>query len=599
MKAEVVATSAELLVPDLIQACREGITAAGTANRGDFLLALLAAMVQQDSNMQGGPLGEKQGEAFPALESMLPGQGGSKDGQVSDGSVKDCWQYLQALQGSSLCVPLPLQLPAETGTSPEQAPLAVMNLNANSIKGFSQAQAVPPGETAGTAAAPEQAPPAAMNLNANLNSMKGLDQMQAMLTGEGEKRGTAAAPELPESVGMAAGDVTGRQNLNSTPVAADGNQAQFQPGFSADRISMALRSAGSGKSSGEEQAVRETLSGARLSVSQSGSRNGWGIQDAIAAELRENGVQLKMVDRIPAAGEVQYPIGVEQADEGLSGVSVNVTEGQIPVQAGKAYLPTDQERNQGNGSGPVAGDTGSDEDQLSRELRDIGRSSGGDGDSGKKDAQGAEGSLDVKTIRKAVPGDTGETAEIDPSVSSSENQRAAVSRGETLHLADKGSQYDPKSSFTTQLANVSPGKFPEVVMPHVAAMLRNAAPDRAGVTVIRLKLEPENMGEIKIRLAYSKGELTAHFYTSSGLVKDAVECSLPQLRETLAQHNISLGEAGAFVGQEQQGQKGTGFTGFGYGRQDRLNGGFSGEYSGEPAKPVYSGNNGGSLDLLI
>lgn len=558
MKAEAVAPSAELLVPDLKQARREGIPAAGAANQGDFLLALLAAMVQQDNNMQGGLQAESQGEAFPGPESILPDQGGPQDGKVLNASAGACWQYLSAIQGSHLCVPLPLQLPAEKGTAPEQGPLAVMDLNESIMKGLYQAQAVPAGEIAGTATAEEQP-------------------------------------------GMTAEEAPGRQSLNSNPVTAAGNQGQVQPGFPADRVSMALRSLRSEKSPGEEQAAGEPASHVSLTASPSGSeRNGWGRQDAIPAELRENGVQLRMtVDRVPAAGDVQYPGGVN--DEGLPGASlnVNVIKGQIPVQTDKTDLSMEIEKegDRENGSGPAAGDISGGEGQLSRELRDIGRNSGGT-DSGQRDTRGAAGSVGEKPFRKAVSGDyASELAEIDPSVSV--NGRAAVDSGETIHLAGAENRHDPVTTVTTQLSNITPGKFPEVVLPHVAALLRNAAPDHARVTVIRLKLEPENMGEIKIRLSYSKGELTAHFFTSSGLVKDAVECSLPQLRETLAQHNISLAEAGAFVGQDQQGQRGTGFTGFGYGRQGRLNGGFSGEYSGEPINPVNAGNNGGSLDLLI
>ncbi|MCL6611804.1 MAG: flagellar hook-length control protein FliK [Peptococcaceae bacterium] len=148
------------------------------------------------------------------------------------------------------------------------------------------------------------------------------------------------------------------------------------------------------------------------------------------------------------------------------------------------------------------------------------------------------------------------------------------------------------------LTNIFQGRFSSAVLPHVIGTLRNMTADQARVTVIKLKLEPENLGEIKIRLAYSKGELTAHFFTSSGLVKDAVECSLPQLREALAQHSVSLGEAAAFVGQEQQGQRWADLGGSGY-RYREIPSGASGEYPGEPVRTVHAGENGRSLDLFI
>ncbi|MCL6477611.1 MAG: flagellar hook-length control protein FliK [Peptococcaceae bacterium] len=156
------------------------------------------------------------------------------------------------------------------------------------------------------------------------------------------------------------------------------------------------------------------------------------------------------------------------------------------------------------------------------------------------------------------------------------------------------------STVTTHLSNITAGKLPEVIVPHLVNSLKQTVQDPGRVTVIRLKLEPESMGEISIRLSYAKGELTAHFYTASGVVKEAVECSLPQLRETLAQHNVNLGEAAAFVGHEQQGRNGADFRGYGYSRGVvSLNDGVQPEYHGEIAGSVYAGSGQNSLDLLV
>jgi flagellar hook-length control protein FliK len=168
--------------------------------------------------------------------------------------------------------------------------------------------------------------------------------------------------------------------------------------------------------------------------------------------------------------------------------------------------------------------------------------------------------------------------------------------GEMPAVARDGG-HETTGGWPTPVSSITPKKFPEVVLPHFVSSLRNASADQARVTVIRLKLEPENMGEIKIRLSYSKGELTAHFFTSSGLVKDAVECSLPQLRETLAQHNVSLGEAAAFVGQEQQDQRWANFRGSGYEQREIPSGTEPGDFHGETLNKTYSREN--SLDLLI
>ncbi|KJS15909.1 MAG: hypothetical protein VR69_11640 [Peptococcaceae bacterium BRH_c4b] len=77
-------------------------------------------------------------------------------------------------------------------------------------------------------------------------------------------------------------------------------------------------------------------------------------------------------------------------------------------------------------------------------------------------------------------------------------------------------------------------------------------------TTISLKLEPRHLGEMTVKLSYTKGELTAHFYTGSVMARDAVEGTLPQLRDLLSQHNIQLNDAAAYVGQENTPQSGQG-----------------------------------------
>ncbi|MFZ5650293.1 MAG: flagellar hook-length control protein FliK [Bacillota bacterium] len=144
------------------------------------------------------------------------------------------------------------------------------------------------------------------------------------------------------------------------------------------------------------------------------------------------------------------------------------------------------------------------------------------------------------------------------------------------------------------IQNVTPKKFPAEILPHVLSTVRNAGHE-SRVTVIRLKLVPENMGEISIRLSYVKGELTAHFFTNSGLVREAVESSFPQLKETLTQYNVELGEAAAFVGQEQQGRQGAGYAGSGHNDGGKMKfdftpGNHGGLDSGEAALMGAGGN---------
>jgi len=66
-------------------------------------------------------------------------------------------------------------------------------------------------------------------------------------------------------------------------------------------------------------------------------------------------------------------------------------------------------------------------------------------------------------------------------------------------------------------------------------------------TQVQLKLEPEHLGQLTIKLFFSKGELSAHFYTGNSYVKDALEGSIQQLRDTLGQQDLKLNEAMVFT----------------------------------------------------
>ncbi|GBF33193.1 flagellar hook-length control protein FliK [Desulfocucumis palustris] len=98
---------------------------------------------------------------------------------------------------------------------------------------------------------------------------------------------------------------------------------------------------------------------------------------------------------------------------------------------------------------------------------------------------------------------------------------------------------------------------PQIVLRAVTQLMNHLDnKDGSAATTIRLKLEPKQLGELTVRLSYARGELTAHFYTSSVMARDAVEGTLPQLREILSQQNIQLNDAAAFVGQEDSRQPG-------------------------------------------
>ncbi len=96
--------------------------------------------------------------------------------------------------------------------------------------------------------------------------------------------------------------------------------------------------------------------------------------------------------------------------------------------------------------------------------------------------------------------------------------------------------------------SVAPSLIPALVS---QALQQAAGRSFAGETRLRLKLEPEHLGELVIRLVYRAGEVSAYFQTSSAQVREAIENSLPQLREALAGQNLHLQNASVSVGQQE------------------------------------------------
>lgn len=99
------------------------------------------------------------------------------------------------------------------------------------------------------------------------------------------------------------------------------------------------------------------------------------------------------------------------------------------------------------------------------------------------------------------------------------------------------------------------------------------------MTRVDLKLEPEHLGQLTIKLFFSKGELNAHFYTGNGYVKEILEGSMQQLRESLNQQDLKLNQAFVFVGGEGRGEPG----------QSESNGERAAPFPGIRHSPPYRG----------
>jgi flagellar hook-length control protein FliK len=66
-----------------------------------------------------------------------------------------------------------------------------------------------------------------------------------------------------------------------------------------------------------------------------------------------------------------------------------------------------------------------------------------------------------------------------------------------------------------------------------------------------IRLNPEHLGPIEVRVQVDGAQVSAEFHSGHAGVRQAIEASLPRLREMLGQHGLLLGQAD--VGQRQAG----------------------------------------------
>jgi flagellar hook-length control protein FliK len=74
----------------------------------------------------------------------------------------------------------------------------------------------------------------------------------------------------------------------------------------------------------------------------------------------------------------------------------------------------------------------------------------------------------------------------------------------------------------------------------------------AGHQVAELQLNPPGLGPLKVTLSMDDHQIQAMFVSAHASVRAAVEAALPQLRTTLADNGISLGNTSVSADSQQQ-----------------------------------------------
>ncbi len=117
-------------------------------------------------------------------------------------------------------------------------------------------------------------------------------------------------------------------------------------------------------------------------------------------------------------------------------------------------------------------------------------------------------------------------------------------RLETEQSVKVSNQHAQRPQLTVE---VPLNQLPDRVAEMVKAMMLQRSP---GATSLKMKLQPEHLGEVTVKLTWSKGELSAQFVAATNMAKEALETSFPQLKQLLAQQNIQLSEAAVFMEQD-------------------------------------------------
>jgi flagellar hook-length control protein FliK len=81
---------------------------------------------------------------------------------------------------------------------------------------------------------------------------------------------------------------------------------------------------------------------------------------------------------------------------------------------------------------------------------------------------------------------------------------------------------------------------------------------RQGMQTAELRLDPPDLGPLRVSLNLSDGVASASFVSAHASVRQAIETAIPQLQQALAQAGISLGQTsvGEQAAQQEFAQQG-------------------------------------------
>ncbi|MFL5813528.1 MAG: flagellar hook-length control protein FliK, partial [Bdellovibrionia bacterium] len=289
------------------------------------------------------------------------------------------------------------------------------------------------------------------------------------------------------------------------------------------------------------------------------------IQDGVkGAENLLNEVQSEQQGRGEMALDMEkaisnQPMTSSQENSMLQGSGMSLPHAQAGMGLGHVSIERSQQPQvvNANGSSALSGaEYLSTLNMLKDGKAGSGMMSQGESGAGSFGREGGKAGLragaqpgEVKKTKLAIGGETGFDA-------FAQNGAAATGVSGSAMLSGTGTQVTGKSveGQTSMQAQVTTGSMAQdrIASASLAGMssnIRNITSQGGGE--IRVKLHPENLGELHLRIVTDGKQVGIHVQASDDKARKILEESLSDLKDSLSKHQLSLGSVDFAVGQAQ------------------------------------------------
>jgi flagellar hook-length control protein FliK len=184
-----------------------------------------------------------------------------------------------------------------------------------------------------------------------------------------------------------------------------------------------------------------------------------------------------------------------------------------------------------------------------------GMMSQGDGGAGSFGREGGKAGLragaqpgEVKKTKLAIGGDTGFDAFAQNGAAAGVSGSAMLS-GARTEVTGKSVEGQTSMQAQVTTGSMAQDRIASASLAGMSSNIRNITSQGGGE--IRVKLHPENLGELHLRIVTDGKQVGIHVQASDDKARKILEESLSDLKDSLSKHQLSLGSVDFSVGQAQ------------------------------------------------